>query len=355
MLVAGVFAVQLGVGVALGSAVFSPGGVTHEQAPTEAARDAYSDVIEADRAGLSSRVETTRPRPSASIEGEDRPAREDIPVPQQRLVPVEEEVDGAEGGDEGRAVDAGPPHAYPAEAIEAQPGPGFLTDEIDLSVPRPASPTESEVLAMVVSPGPVQVFPVVGGGSFSSTFGAPRDGGTRQHKGNDIFAERMTPVIAVASGTVVNASRQVGDGCCWIKIRHDDGSQTLYIHLNNDTPGTDDGQGWGIADGIEKGARVEVGDVIGFVGDSGNAESTSPHLHFEYHPPGTNAVDPYELLATAPVMTGVGVSLETLTATPAQLPNTGVRMSAVAILATALILTGMTGLAGARLWGRTRS
>jgi len=75
-----------------------------------------------------------------------------------------------------------------------------------------------------------------------------------------------------------------------------------YIHLNNDTPGTDDGHGgrqYAIAPDIQRGARVVKGQVVGWVGDSGNAESTLPHLHFEIHIPEGAAIDPYESLLAA--------------------------------------------------------
>jgi murein DD-endopeptidase MepM/ murein hydrolase activator NlpD len=87
----------------------------------------------------------------------------------------------------------------------------------------------------------------------------------------------MTEVYAAADGTI----SWVGSSCCSLGIDHDDGWETYYIHLNNDTPGTDDGQGWGVADGILPGTHVQAGQLIGWVGDSGNAEYVSPHLHFE--------------------------------------------------------------------------
>ena len=68
---------------------------------------------------------------------------------------------------------------------------------------------------------------------------------------------------------------------------------------NPDGTYTDDGLGWGIAEGVEVGARVEAGQVIGWDGDSGNAESIDPHLHFELRDPSGTAVNAYESLQAA--------------------------------------------------------
>ena len=164
----------------------------------------------------------------------------------------------------------------------------------------------------------------------------------------------MTPVIAVAPGTVVWASPAPGEKCCYVKILHNDGSESLYLHLNNDTPGTDDGLGWGLAEGITKGARVEAGELIGYVGDSGNAEGTPPHLHFEYHPPGSEAVDPNTLLHAAPVANQVGAPLPVYAATPETLPFTGMDAEKLPVLGLMLLAMGATLLAWSRLWARER-
>lgn len=147
------------------------------------------------------------------------------------------------------------------------------------------------------------IFPVVGDYWYNDWFWALRAGG--YHHGQDVFADKMTPVVAVADGTVlrVNGSTNPGhlnpERCCTIVIRHDDGWQSFYIHLNNDTPGTDDGQGWGIAPGIVPGSRVDAGDHIGWVGDSGNAETTPPHLHFELRDPDGIPVNPFSSMRAA--------------------------------------------------------
>ncbi len=152
--------------------------------------------------------------------------------------------------------------------------------------------------AAAAEPSPPIVFPVAGPNTFTDTWGAARAGG-RTHEGTDIMADKMTPVVAVSSGTVGWMHNTQGGNCCAMALQHDDGWESWYIHLNNDTPGTDDGQGWGFAPGIESGVRVTAGQLIGWVGDSGNAESTSPHLHFELHDPSGTPVNPYAALLAA--------------------------------------------------------
>ncbi len=156
---------------------------------------------------------------------------------------------------------------------------------------------------VALAEAPPWIFPVVGTDGvdfgYSDTFGASRSGG-RTHQGVDIgtYGVKGVPVVAAASGTVryVNWSWTADDlnpdRCCTIAIEHADGWETWYIHLNNDTPGTDDGLGWGIAPGILPGTDVTAGQLIGWVGDSGNAEGTIPHLHWEVHAPGGVVVNP---------------------------------------------------------------
>lgn len=138
------------------------------------------------------------------------------------------------------------------------------------------------------------VFPVIGDVTFSDTFDAPRSGG-RTHHATDIMGDKMLPVVAAHDGVVA----WVGSECCLLAIDHGDGWQTWYIHLNNDTPGTDDGAAWGIAPGVVTGTEVRRGELIGWVGDSGNAESVAPHLHFEIRQYG-EPINPYSYLLDAP-------------------------------------------------------
>jgi murein DD-endopeptidase MepM/ murein hydrolase activator NlpD len=147
-------------------------------------------------------------------------------------------------------------------------------------------------------------FPVLLGADFTDTFGACRGRRCeRSHKGNDLFAPKLRPLVAARSGTVTwlrdDASGTAGNG---VAVTDADGWRYLYLHLNDDTPGTDDGANpttWRFGPGIELGAEVEQGQLIGYLGDSGNAETTPPHVHFEVRTPQGVEVDPFPSLAAA--------------------------------------------------------
>ena len=155
------------------------------------------------------------------------------------------------------------------------------------------------------------VFPVVGGEiNFIDDFYQLRGSG-RIHSATDIMTKGVKglPVVAASDGVV----SWIGSNCCYMAIDHGGGYETWYIHLNNDTPGTDDGMGWGLAPGIEDGTPVAKGQLIGYVGDSGNAEAVAPHLHFEIRLGGV-AINPYPYLLAAPRLSAPGGPILTSTA-----------------------------------------
>jgi hypothetical protein len=134
-------------------------------------------------------------------------------------------------------------------------------------------------------------------------------GCSRLHGAIDIMRPKMTPVVAVADG-VVSWMGTVEEGkCCYVFIDHPGDYKTGYIHLNNDTPGTDDGLANGIAEGITEGTVVRKGQLIGWVGDSGNAEYAGSHLHLEIRYYGNGyeeRINPYPYLLTAPILSEPG-------------------------------------------------
>jgi murein DD-endopeptidase MepM/ murein hydrolase activator NlpD len=114
------------------------------------------------------------------------------------------------------------------------------------------------------------VFPVYGPSGFGDTFGAPR-ATTIWHHGQDIFAALGAPVLAVADGTLFSVGwNRVGGNRLWLRDR--DGNEFYYAHLAAFSPLAVDG------------GRVRAGDVVGFVGNTGDADTTPYHLHFEIHP-----------------------------------------------------------------------
>ena len=129
--------------------------------------------------------------------------------------------------------------------------------------------------------GPGLAFPVEGRdtGAIRSTFGAPRDGGRREHHGVDIFAPRGTPVLSAGEGRVSRVSEtSVGGRVVWVRDE-ERGMSVYYAHLDTQL--------------VERGARVQAGDTLGTVGNTGNARTTPPHLHFGLYVRGEGPVDPW--------------------------------------------------------------
>jgi Peptidase family M23 len=148
---------------------------------------------------------------------------------------------------------------------------------------------------------PRLAFPVVGNVSFTNDYGAPRPGGW--HQGNDLMARWRAPVIAAERGTV---QLHTGStlGTCMLYLNGASGFQYVYIHLNNDlTAKSEDSggctRGVAYAPGLRTGDFVRKGELLGYVGDSGDAENGMPHLHFEIRLNG-NPRNPYDHLRAAP-------------------------------------------------------
>jgi murein DD-endopeptidase MepM/ murein hydrolase activator NlpD len=141
-----------------------------------------------------------------------------------------------------------------------------------------AASKELAILGQTPDPSsPIQVCPVAGPNSFVDSFGWPRPGG-RVHEGIDLISPFGTPIVAAHPGVVSHSSSVLGGLQAYVHASS--GTFTFYAHLSS----------YSSASG-----SVAAGTVIGYVGSTGDAGSTN-HLHFEYHPGGGAAIDPYQML-----------------------------------------------------------
>ena len=132
---------------------------------------------------------------------------------------------------------------------------------------------------------PVLQFPVAGKDekAIQSFWGAPRDGGKRSHEGNDIFAPKGTNLVALTDGEITRLTNSgLGGKTVWLYDR-ERGLRYYYAHLDEQL--------------VRKDQRVRRGEVVGTVGNTGNARTTPPHLHFGIYAGG--AIDPYPFLQRA--------------------------------------------------------
>jgi hypothetical protein len=146
---------------------------------------------------------------------------------------------------------------------------------------------------------PPLLFPVIGNVTFRDDFGEPR--GALKHQGNDLLGDKRSPVVAVEDGTVKYWTTSASAGCM-LYLYGASGTMYEYIHLNNDLTPQNDNSGacvQGVAYAVPDGTAVTAGQVIGYLGDSGDANGIHPHLHFEVHPGGGKAVDPYPFIKKA--------------------------------------------------------
>jgi murein DD-endopeptidase MepM/ murein hydrolase activator NlpD len=176
-----------------------------------------------------------------------------------------------------------PPTQTAPPAAPARPAPAKRPTAITKrKAPEPTGAAARQRRAALVRPIPPDlqvkirqggcVFPVHGPSSFTNTFGAAR-AVVGWHHGEDIFAPMGAPVLAVLEGAVFSIGwNDIGGNRLW--LRDTDGNEFYYAHLSAFSPLAVDG------------TQVKAGDVLGFVGNSGDAQTTPPHLHFEVHPVG---------------------------------------------------------------------
>ncbi len=146
------------------------------------------------------------------------------------------------------------------------------------TMPAPAAPTKA-----ILDRFPGAVFPVRGPVNYTDTFGAYRaDMPNHRHEGNDIFARMGTPIVAVLAGTIEYSTYGIGGNNA--RLTDARGDYFYYAHMVR------------FAADLKSGDHVAKGQVIGYVGETGDAAGTSPHCHFEIHPGGGPAIDPFPYL-----------------------------------------------------------
>ena len=192
---------------------------------------------------------------------------------------------GAARGDlpAGTRVDVAVARASAADQVVATPTPTPTATATATPTPkakkakRRKAPKVRERLT-----GQRYAFPVYGKATVADDFGAPR-ADTGAHEGNDVFAEFGAPVLAVADGVVERVGTlPISGNRLWIRTKA--GDAFFYAHLSAFSPDAVNGR------------KVKAGTVLGFTGNTGDAEPTPPHVHFEIHPGGKDAIDPHAIL-----------------------------------------------------------
>jgi murein DD-endopeptidase MepM/ murein hydrolase activator NlpD len=227
------------------------------------------------------RLEDERIREALEARRREEQRQREAEAERQRQEAAEQAAEAAET--QSTAVPSAPAPEPDQGGGDARPTGGGSppADDGDGDDPLPAAPEpDPEPEPEPSPPSGGMVCPVAGASSYSDTYGAARSGG-RSHEGVDLIAPAGTPLVAVVSGSVEFGSSPLGGNSLW--LHGSDGNAYFYAHLS----------------GFEGSSRdVSQGEVIGYVGSTGNANGTN-HLHFEVHPGGGSSVNPYPYVVNA--------------------------------------------------------
>jgi murein DD-endopeptidase MepM/ murein hydrolase activator NlpD len=200
------------------------------------------------------------------------------------IVTLTDDVGGAPAGtrivvaDVSAGVSGAAPTPAPEPTGTATPAPEPSPTAEPTATPTPRKAPSHRTRLMRKS----FVFPVAGRTEIGGPFGSFR-AVIGSHQGNDLFADFGTPVVAVADGRLANVgSLPISGNRLWVYA--DSGDEFFYAHLSAFSPAAVNDR------------HVEAGTILGYVGNTGDAEPTPPHLHFEIHPGGGDAVDPEPFL-----------------------------------------------------------
>lgn len=229
---------------------------------------------------------TSQPGASAPV---DRRVAGGASAPE--AAPATNEV-GSESDDDSTAIDGTAPEgdlAAQLRAAQAKNNPEAAATPSGATPAPESGPMPLAVPTVAAYPAPqgaTHVFPIVGGGTFSNDWGGPRPGG-RTHQGIDLFARTGTPVVAISDGVIYRVGwNRIGGWRFWLRDRW--GNEFYHAHLSAFAP---------VA---KEGATVRAGTVIGFVGNTGDAKTTPPHVHFEIHPAGGPPIPPFSYVSAWP-------------------------------------------------------
>lgn len=155
-----------------------------------------------------------------------------------------------------------------------------LLKRLGLQTRRVASSTPAATTAPTGSDPYLSIFPVQGSYSYFDDYGAARHQGA--HQGIDVMADKGTPLVAVADSSVNRLTRtESGLGGIYVWLKRADGTEYYYAHMASITPG------------LEAGDKVKAGQIIGTVGNTGDARYGAHHLHFEIRLAGNRIINPY--------------------------------------------------------------